>query len=775
MAYIPPEMPMVPVPEALETVLHQAAKIILQNSSNGKSYCEEEIKLTSDTSLNYSVLMRRILTRSIIAPKPGYPDFPASIMDGYAIKFSSWKKESVVDEISENSNKWTHSVTSTVYAGENSKRMRESNNSEEVVNLPEAAYVTTGAVVPAQFDTVVPIENMKLSEDGKFIRIKSEPTKKGHWIRPIGCDIPPDTNVLPAGSTITPSDIGVLLQLNIQSIFVRRKLRVGVLSTGNELYQPSTETSEICGHIPDINRPILLSLLSTAFSNSVVPVDLGIASDDLSYLETKLSNAFGFEMKSSENELIDDCDILVTSGGVSMGEKDLLLQILLTKFHATLHFGRLNMKPGKPTKFMTLSSDMDDLKAIGTERTRMILALPGNPVSALVCSHLLLCPMIHFLQKGSTVLDDMSTNAVKQIQITKMVQNAIVHDEIEAELSHDIVLDQGRPEYHRVILTRVWSSGNKEIKIIAKSTGVQRSSRIMSMCRADGLMCLPKGIPDRKIAQKGEKYLVLLLSTLGPIRNLWGSYSDGESKDINTMEEGTRVKHAKHMSIPFTRSGFKGNDYNIENKSTQKLRTGLVIISCDDNTQFSNVILEEFKSFDDFILCQEPKQITLKSTILIKEAEQFFLTLLHENYRQGSDTNLSESRIDALFVVNKTSSTSTNYSVPTQKGFLPLSTTLATALRSILQSSTHHKLSDAIAMKARQGASKANPIAGLMDVISGYFSYNILQKPEQTETIISNDCNSGGVLVILLSDIGLKGAFTSIQHLLPRAVALGRN
>ena len=193
----------------------------------------------------------------------------------------------------------------------------------------------------------------------------------------------------------------------------------------------------------------------------------GIARDDVSVLTQALHNAL------STN------DILVTTGGVSMGDRDLLRQVLVDKFQAKIHFARVNMKPGKPTTFATCD--------VGG-RTRLVLGLPGNPVSASVTCHLYVLPVIRLLSGVETPLPG-------------MVSASLVST---APLSLD-----PRPEYLRVELSM--SGGGQ---VVARPTGDQQSSRQTSMARANGLMILPARTDTLKHVSSGHKADVLIIGNL---------------------------------------------------------------------------------------------------------------------------------------------------------------------------------------------------------------------------------------------------------------------
>nr|XP_021535573.1 gephyrin-like [Neomonachus schauinslandi] len=184
------------------------------------------------------------------------------------------------------------------------------------------------------------------------------------------------------------------------------------------------------------------------------------------------------DLLNALNEGISRADVIITSGGVSMGEKDYLKQVLDIDLHAQIHFGRVFMKPGLPTTFATL--DIDGVRKI-------IFALPGNPVSAVVTCNLFVVPA---LRKMQGILDPRPTI-------------------IKARLSCDVKLDP-RPEYHRCILT--WH--HQEPLPWAQSTGNQMSSRLMSMRSANGLLMLPPKTEQYVELHKGEVVDVMVIGRL---------------------------------------------------------------------------------------------------------------------------------------------------------------------------------------------------------------------------------------------------------------------
>ena len=172
--------------------------------------------------------------------------------------------------------------------------------------------------------------------------------------------------------------------------------------------------------------------------------------------------------------------VIVTTGGVSMGELDLLKPTIERSLGGTIHFGRVSMKPGKPTTFATVPFKNN----AGDPETRLFFSLPGNPASAIVTSHLFLLPSLH-------QACGISPPGLPQVTVM---------------LDHDFPLDKARAEYHRAtIISR--SDGI----LYAASTGGQRSSRVGSLKDANALLCLPSG---EGVLSRGEKVKALIMARI---------------------------------------------------------------------------------------------------------------------------------------------------------------------------------------------------------------------------------------------------------------------
>ncbi|XP_056333337.1 gephyrin a isoform X4 [Danio aesculapii] len=392
--------------------------------------------------INYRDGMGRVLAQDVYA-KDNLPPFPASVKDGYAVRAADGPGDRFIIGESQAGEQ----PTLTVMPG-------------------QVMRVTTGAPIPCGADAVVQVEDTELlreSEDGTEeleVRILVQ-ARPGQDIRPIGHDIKRGECVLAKGTHMGPSEIGLLATVGVTEVEVQKFPVVAVMSTGNELLNPEDDLHP--GKIRDSNRS---TLLATIQEHGYPTINLGIVGDN----PDDLLNAL--------NEGISRADVIITSGGVSMGEKDYLKQVLDIDLHAQIHFGRVFMKPGLPTTFATL--DIDGAR-------KLIFALPGNPVSAVVTCNLFVIPA---LRKMQGILDPRPTI-------------------IKARLSCDVKLDP-RPEYHRCILT--WH--HQEPLPWAQSTGNQMSSRLMSMRSANGLLMLPPKTEQYVELHKGEVVDVMVIGRL---------------------------------------------------------------------------------------------------------------------------------------------------------------------------------------------------------------------------------------------------------------------
>lgn len=394
---------MVPVPEALATVLAQTQPLPPQ-------------------TVDLSDAIGLILAEDVAAGEP-LPPFPASVKDGYAVIAADGPGE--------------YPVVGQVTAGR---------TSDFTVTPGTVAYITTGAPLPPGADAVVMVEETepRSGENGAPCVHIGATVRAGDDVRPVGVDVRAGQRVLEAGDRLGPAEIGLLATVGAARVSVYGRPTVAVLSTGDELVEPGEAPGD--GQIRDSNRATLMAAVREAGGT---PLDLGIARDEQSDLETRVRRG------------LSEADVLLTSGGVSMGDLDLLKPLL--ERAGQVHFGRIRMKPGKPLTFATV----EDAES---GRNRLIFALPGNPVSSLVTFHLFAVPALRKLAGW------------RDPQLRT----------VQAQLAHALPLDPQRPEYHRATLRWESSLDDGRGGYRAESTGSQASSRLLSMRTANALLELPQ-------------------------------------------------------------------------------------------------------------------------------------------------------------------------------------------------------------------------------------------------------------------------------------------
>lgn len=271
-----------------------------------------------------------VLAEPVDAPHP-VPPFDNSAMDGFAVRAADTAGAPV-----------TLRVLEDVAAG---------SVPTSPVGDGEAITIMTGAPMPAGADAIVVVEETERPDRGHvLVRSSVEP---GENLRRAGGDLEAGTRVFDAGERLGPQHLGVLASIGVAQPMVRRRPRVAILSTGDEVLPPDTEDLRP-GKIRDSNRPMLGGLLSDLGAEVV---DMGIVPDDASALRTTLERAAA------------ECDAVLTSGGVSMGEYDLVKQVLSEL--GEVDFWKVAMQPAKPFAFGFLGETP-------------LFGLPGNPVSVTV-------------------------------------------------------------------------------------------------------------------------------------------------------------------------------------------------------------------------------------------------------------------------------------------------------------------------------------------------------------------------------------------------------
>ena len=366
----------------------------------------------------------RVLAESVTATED-HPPFPAATMDGFAV---------VADDLSP----WREII------GEQTAGFVL----DVEVTAGTAVRITTGAPIPPGADAVVRVEETEAA--GDHVVVHQEQVTPGENVRAVGADLRRGAGVLAAGTLLGPAEIGLLAGLGVTPVPVLRRPRVSVLSTGDELVEPGQPVGP--GQIRDSNR---FSLVAAVRSVGAEVVWSGTAPDQLDALRRVLAAR------------IADSDVVITSGGVSMGELD-LVKTLLGEL-ATVHFRRVFMKPGKPLNFATAGETL-------------IFGLPGNPVSGLVAFEVFLRPALHALSGRPT--------------------DQLDHPRLPVVLTHDT------PSTDRVEFQRATVRALPDGRLGATTTGAQASSRLASFLGANALLIIP---PRDAPYRAGETVEAMLL------------------------------------------------------------------------------------------------------------------------------------------------------------------------------------------------------------------------------------------------------------------------
>ena len=343
------------------------------------------------------------------------PPFDNSAMDGYAVRAADVQNAS-------QENPAVLSVVETIAAGHApTKQVREG----------EAARIMTGAMMPTGADAVVMQEVTR--EENSEVKI-FEGVKKYENIRFTGESVKVGAVVMKKGKHLRPPEVSMLASLNCAEVLGHRKPTVAIVSTGDELTPLGASLEP--GKIRDSNRYGLYAQVEEAGG---IPIDMGIARDD----EAETERIF--------RAALSEADALITSGGVSVGEHDIVKNVL--EKLGKINFWRVAMKPGKP-------------QAYGIADGKPIFGLPGNPVSSLVVFELFVRPAL-----------------------LKMAGHRdLLRPTFKAVLSESITNRDGRVNYMRAILKE--SDG----QYTAETTGPQGSGILHSLVLANGLITIPAGV-----------------------------------------------------------------------------------------------------------------------------------------------------------------------------------------------------------------------------------------------------------------------------------------
>jgi molybdopterin molybdotransferase len=310
-----------------------------------------------------------------------------------------------------------------------------------------AVKIMTGARIPPGADAVVPFENAELN--GEYVTLKARVERHQH-IRLAGSDLRRDEIVIPAGTVIRAPEISIMASLNMSCVTVFRRPRVAILSTGDELLEIGEEV--IPGKVVDSNGVSLAAVVKECGATVQL---LGIARDNIASHIEKMTTGL-------------QADIFITSAGVSVGERDLVRQVLVD-MGVSLVFHSIDVRPGGPTTF-------------GVKGNCLVFCLPGNPVASMIIFAELVKPAI-----------------LKAMGYRRVLQPAV-----RAILQENV---SKRPGRIKLIRVRLESSGDK---LLAFSSGNQTTGMMKTLLRADGLAVLPAA---RSSFLEGEEVEVHVMST----------------------------------------------------------------------------------------------------------------------------------------------------------------------------------------------------------------------------------------------------------------------
>lgn len=378
----------------------------------------------------------RVLAEDVTANR-NHPPYDVSAMDGYAVHAAdlagaSRKRPVVLPVVDE------------IMAGARPKGPLEPGR---------AAMIMTGAQVPVGADAVVRVEDTsRRSHKGRHA-IQAHPEAVEFWlqprvgdhIRPLGENMKHGETVLQAGTELQPAAIGMLAMVKKAAVRAYRRPSVAIVATGDELEALHAQFDP--ERIPNSNS---YSTMAQLMAQGLAPVLLPIAADDRVSLRESLKNGLDF-------------DVLITTGGVSVGHHDYVREVL-AELGITMHFWRVAMRPGHPMAF-------------GTAGGKPVFALPGNPVASMVCTEQFVLPAMR-----------------KMMGFSRLFRKTLT-----ATVSHDVKDRAGRMHFMRARLHEEADG------YTVASVGAQGSGILMSMVKADALMIVPA---DKDFLPRGERVRV---------------------------------------------------------------------------------------------------------------------------------------------------------------------------------------------------------------------------------------------------------------------------
>lgn len=387
----------------------------------------DEVPLLPREVVSIREALGRVLAEAVVSGRT-LPPADCSAMDGYAVRADDAAEDGPVEL----------AVAFEVAAGGRAPRP---------LAPGEAVRILTGAPLPEGADAVVRQEEVE--REGDRIRVRG-PVARGRDIRPAGEDVKAGDRVLDPGTRLLPAHVGFLASLGRTLVSVRRRPRVALVSGGDELVEPDRDASG--GRIVSSNS---YSLHAQCLEAGAEPSYLGIARDRPEELEARLAEGL-------------TADVLVSSAGVSVGDRDFVRPVL-EKLGCRIHFHGVKIKPGYPVLFGRFPPPGP-----------LVFGLPGNPVSAMVTFECLVRPALLRMQGVGRCFRPL----------------------VRAELSHDLEKGAGRLHLVRVQLDR-GASG-----ILATATGSQSSGVLRSMTLAQGLLVVPAEVTRLRRGERAPVWVI---------------------------------------------------------------------------------------------------------------------------------------------------------------------------------------------------------------------------------------------------------------------------
>ena len=307
-------------------------------------------------SLDVPASLGRVLAEDVIAPHP-LPEFQRSTVDGYAVRAND-----------------THGASDSLPGYLNLMGEVPMGDAPEFeIGAGQCALIHTGGMLPQGSDAVVMLEyTQRTGRDEQLPNPRDEieifrPVAEGENVIRVGEDVAQGETVIKKGSLIRPAEIGGLMALGIARVNIRRKIRVGLISTGDEVIEPSQAPRP--GQVRDVNSYTLAALIEKSGGTAKI---YGIVSDQFHALKENAAKA------------LSECDVVIITAGSSASTRDMTADVIRSLGEPGVLVHGINTRPGKPT-------------ILGVCHRKAVIGLPGNPVSALVNGYLFVVPVIEKL------------------------------------------------------------------------------------------------------------------------------------------------------------------------------------------------------------------------------------------------------------------------------------------------------------------------------------------------------------------------------------------